>query len=93
MTDPDIRFRIRIATQVRRALAEVCTVPVLLVYTGFWATVCKTVRPMLSDCCLVLSCLSVCNVGELWTINGWMGQGETLKLSMEIGVAVTSCIS
>ena len=26
--------------------------------TDFWATVCKTVRPMLSDRCL--SCLSVC---------------------------------
>jgi len=37
----------------------------------FWATVCKTVRPMLSDCCL-----SVCNVGVLWP-NGWMDQDET----------------
>jgi len=34
ITDPDkIRIRIRIATLVRRALAEVCTVPVLLVST------------------------------------------------------------
>jgi len=31
--------------------------------SGFWATVRKTVRPMLSDRCL--SCLSVCNVGVL----------------------------
>jgi len=50
---------------------------------SFWATVCKTDRPMLSDCCLsVLSCpvcLSVCplcNVGVLWP-NVWMGQDET----------------
>jgi len=53
----------------------------------FWAIVCKTVRPMLSDRCLsVLSvCLSVCpvitvcpvcNVGVLWP-NGWMDQDET----------------
>jgi len=38
-------------------------------------TVCKTVRPMLSDRCL--SCpVSVCNVGVLWP-NGWMDQDET----------------
>ena len=40
----------------------------------FWATVCKTVRPMLSARCPVcLSCsvLSVCDVGVLWP-NGWM---------------------
>ena len=37
--------------------------------TFFWATVYKTVRPMLSDRCL--SVLSVCNVGILWP-NGWM---------------------
>ena len=41
--------------------------------THFWATVCKTVRPMLSDRCL--SC-SVCNVGVLWP-NGWTDQDET----------------
>jgi len=39
----------------------------------FWATVCKTVRPMLSDRCPVLS---VCNVGVLWP-NGWPDQDET----------------
>ena len=37
-----------------------------------WATVCKTVRPMLSD----LSVLSVCDVGVLWP-NGWTNQDET----------------
>ena len=38
----------------------------------FWATVCKTVRPMLSVRCL--SC-PVCNVRALWP-NGWMDQDE-----------------
>ena len=38
---------------------------------AFWATVCKTVHPMLSDRCPVLSWLSVCNVGVLLP-NGWM---------------------
>ena len=46
----------------------------------FWATVCKTVRPMLSDRCLsvcpVCPCCPVCNVGVLWP-NGWTDQGET----------------
>jgi len=41
-----------------------------------WATVCKTVRPMLSDRCLY--CLPVCNVG---THNGqtvgWIEQDAT----------------
>ena len=41
---------------------------------NFWATVCKTVRPMLSDRCL--SCLYVCDIGVLWP-NGWMDQDET----------------
>jgi len=39
----------------------------------YWATVCKTVRSMLSDRCL--SC-PVCDVGVLWP-NGWMDQDET----------------
>jgi len=51
----------------------------------FWATVWKTVRPMLSDRCLscpVLSvCLSVCNVGVLWP-NGLTDQ---VKLGMQVG--------
>jgi len=52
----------------------------------FWATVCKTVRPvrpMLSDCCLscpVLSCLFVCNVGVLWRTVGWI----KMKLGMPV---------
>jgi len=49
-----------------------------------WATVCKTVRPMLSIRCLsvslsVLSCLSVCDVGVLWP-NGWTDKDETWHL-------------
>ena len=43
---------------------------------SFGATVCKTVRPMLSVRCL--SCLSVCNVGVLWP-NGWTDQDETWR--------------
>jgi len=41
---------------------------------NFCATVCKTVRPMLSDGCLSLC--PVCNVGVLWP-NGWVDQDET----------------
>jgi len=41
----------------------------------FWATVCKTVRPMLSDRCPVLSCVSVTLV---WP-NGWIDQDETWR--------------
>jgi len=42
-------------------------------FCRFWATVCKTVHPVLSDRCL--SC-PVCDVGVLWP-NGWMDQDET----------------
>ena len=54
--------------------AETKVWPQVAKATPFWATVCKTVRPMLSDRCL--SVLSVCNVGVLWP-NGWMDQDET----------------
>jgi len=34
---------------------------------SFWATVCKTVRPMVSERTVVLSvCLYVCDVSALW---------------------------
>jgi len=50
----------------------------LAVPNSFWATICKTFRPVLSDRCL--SCLSVslsvCNIGVLWP-NGWMDQDTT----------------
>ena len=47
-------------------------------YGDFWATVCKTVRPMLSVRCLSVCpvCLSVCDVHALWP-NGWTDQDET----------------
>jgi len=48
----------------------------------FWATVCKTVRPMLSDRCL--SCLSVCDVGVFWP-NGWTDQDETWHAGIDLG--------
>ena len=48
----------------------------------FWATVCKTVRPTLSDRCQ--SVLSVCNVGVLWP-NGWTDQDETWHAGIGLG--------
>jgi len=42
-----------------------------LKFSGFWATICKTVRP-------AMGLLSVCNVGVLW-LNGWMDQDETWR--------------
>jgi len=47
---------------------------VITSFPHFWATVCKTVRPMLSDRCPV--CLSICNIGVLWP-NGWIDQDAT----------------
>jgi len=55
-----------------------CQVPMC---SGCWTTVCKTVRPMLSDRCFsCLSVLSVCDVGALWP-NGWMIR---MKLGMHV---------
>ena len=51
---------------------------------SFWATVCETVRPMLSDRCLSV-CLSVCNVGVLWP-NCLTDQDETWKLGVQVGL-------
>jgi len=39
--------------------------------TPFWATVCKMVRPLLSDRCLSVCLSSVCDVGVLWP-NSWV---------------------
>jgi len=54
----------------------------LNVFIYYWATVCKTVCPMLSDHCLscpvCLFVLSVCVVGVLWP-NSWMDQDETWR--------------
>ena len=52
----------------------------------FWATVCKTIRPMLSVRCPV--CLSVCNVRALRP-NGCCGQMAAwikMSLGMEVGL-------
>ena len=63
------RLRVSGCVTVALAIAEECYI---LCYS--WATVCKTVRPMLSDRCL--SCLPVCDVGVLWP-NCWVDQDET----------------
>ena len=60
--------------------AETKVWPQVAKATPFWATVCKTVRPMLSDRCL--SVLSVCNVGVLWPNGGWI----KMKLGMQVGL-------
>jgi len=39
-----------------------------VLFAHFWATVCKTVRPMLS---LSDRCLSICSISALWP-SGWM---------------------
>jgi len=45
-----------------------------LFHSFYWATVCKTVRPMLTDHC------PVCDAGVLWP-NGWTDQDETWHAS------------
>jgi len=52
----------------------VADVDSLFFLNGFWATICKMVRPMLLDRCL--SVCPVCNVGVLWP-NGWTDPGES----------------
>jgi len=56
--------------------AQICQflLPCKLLKNAFWATVCKTVGPMLLDRCL--SVCPVCDVGVLW-LNGWMDQHAT----------------
>jgi len=69
VTDCDLKQSFKCVT-IGKIIANVC----------FGVTVCKKLRPMLSDRCPV--CLSVCpicpvcNVGVLWP-NGWMDQDET----------------
>jgi len=43
---------------------------------SFWVTVCKTVRPMLSDRCPICPIRPVCDVRVSWP-NGWTDQDET----------------
>jgi len=45
---------------------------------SFSATICKTIRPMLSGRCLSVCSSPVCNVGILWP-NGWTDQDETWR--------------
>jgi len=62
-----------------RALSSDPSHPKSFPFSHFWATVCKTVRPILSDCCHALTCpvcLYLCNVGVFWP-NGWMDQDAT----------------
>jgi len=60
-----------------------------LIFCRFWATVCKTVRPMLSDRCPVcLSCLSVTLV--------YCGQTVgriKMKLGMQVGLGAGDFVS
>ena len=54
----------------------------------FWATVCKTVRPTLSDHCPVLSvCLSVC-LSAIFVYCGQTVGWIKMKLGMEVGLCL-----
>jgi len=55
-------------------------------HINYWATICKTIRPMLSVRCLVcLSVyLSVCDVRAL-SPNGWTDQDETWHAGIGFG--------
>jgi len=54
----------------------------------FWATVCKTVRPMLSDCCLYVCQLSVCLsvLSATLVYCGQMVGWTTMSLGIEVGI-------
>ena len=57
----------RITTNTKSVLCDVGIIANRLTPSAtFWATVCKTVRTILSD-----RCQSVCDVGVMWP-NGWM---------------------
>jgi len=58
----------------QRRKLQICTIVVRQAVFG--RTLVEGVRPMLSDRCPVLPCLSVCNVGVLWR-NGWMDHDDT----------------
>jgi len=54
-------------------------------YSAFWATVCKTVRPMLLDHCL--SVLSVCHVLSAALVYCGQTVGRIqMKLGMQVGL-------
>jgi len=73
---PYAKFKIIAPVGVSRHMDEIS------LWRGFWATVCKTVRPMLSDRCLsCVPCLSVCPVCDVGVLrsNSWMDQDETWR--------------
>ena len=70
-TSPTSSFPFSLATPL---LQQAENFRILQHWTFYWATVCKKVRPMLSNRCSVL--YPVCNVGALWS-NAWMDQDET----------------
>ena len=53
-----------------------CGLAIVILTCRLWATVCKTVCPMLSDRCLFSLTCPVCDVGVLWP-NGWRDQDGT----------------
>ena len=59
--------------------------PVTKTISGFWATVYKMFRPILSDRCPICHVMSVCNVDVLWP-NGWMDQMHGWPLGTEVGL-------
>ena len=69
----NVLLRRRIS-EVRVNLVICISLGLLYIFVVFGATVCKTVRPMLSDRCL--SVCPVCNVRALWP-NSWTDQDET----------------
>ena len=48
-------------------------------YSGFWATVCKTVHPMLSDCCLSELSVTLVHCGQM------VGRIQ-VKVGMQVGL-------
>ena len=70
-----VEFRVNFSTA---AVSALCRVTAQAYSMFFWATICKIVRPMLSDHCMscLSVCLSVCDIGAL-RLNGWMDQDET----------------
>jgi len=59
-----------------------CAARMLKAGIHLWATVCKTVRPMLSD--RWLSVWPVCDVGVLW-LNGWMDSDAVWYMEVNLG--------
>jgi len=61
-------------------------------FSHFWATVCKTVRPMLSDRCPVLSCPVLLSCLSVYLSLTLVYCGQTvgrikMKLGMQVGLS------